>query len=175
MNGDIEAALSIRFKILAEWGDFKTAWTPDTAKGDSALQSDVTALLGKYPFLEQDPGYVTFLRCYGGAVLVRTDALVLSLYGFSHEVGMHIVEGPGDPMHAGCLVFCDMVVPLSVRERVDDTLKVPTVAVGFGIEGSRRRDPGIYRFIQSDNGSLFCSTFLAWLDRLIQTDGQVNS
>ena len=152
------------FATLATWGDFKTAWSPPTSLDDDDLQEEVDELLEEYPFLERDEPYVAYLRGYGGAIVVRRDALVLSLYGFSDDIGMHIVEGPGDPVEDGCFMICDLSVPLRVRARTDVKQTVETVAVGFGFEATGDRRPGIYRFVDGGEGEWFCETFLdeAW-------------
>ena len=159
---------------LATWGDFKTAWSPAAALVDAKLQADVTALLETYPFLASDEGYVEFLRRYGGAILVRADALVLSLYGFSHDIGMHIVEGPGEPLDDGALILCDMVVPRTIRARTDPRETVATVAVGFGFEATGERRAGIYRFVDGGKAAWYCETFLDWLAAVVARDGQVS-
>lgn len=166
--------LEHRFATLATWGDYKTAWTPPASAAIARLQRQVDALLATYPFLERDAGYVAYLRRYGGAIVVRVDALVLSLYGFSHDIGMHIVDGPGEPVCDGCLVFCDMSVPAAVRARTDVKETVETVAVGFGFEATGERRPGVYRFVDGGDGEWFCETFLEWLAILIETDGQID-
>lgn len=157
-------------------GEFVTAWSAESARNDSGLQANVDSLLQAYPRLIQDQGYVAYLRRFGGALLVRdSDGLVVSLYGFSHDIGMHIVDGPGDPVFDGCLVFCDLVVPRLVR--APHVLGTPrdTMAIGFGFESTGARRKGIYRFIDGGSGEWYCENFLEWLSALLRTDGQLNT
>lgn len=145
---------------LAAQGEFAAAWQPDKSAGDTSLQDQVTALVTAYPFLARDEGYVTFLRRYGGALLTREDGLLLSLFGFSHDIGMHLVEGPGEPVEDGYLIFGDMSVPRAPDYPYD------TIAVGFGFEATGKQRWGIYRFIDGGAGSWYCETFLEWLSDL---------
>jgi hypothetical protein len=171
----VRAALEQRFAALAAWGpDCVTAWTPAAAAADVALQAELDATLERWPFLQRDPSYVAFLRHFAGALVVRVDGLVLSLYGFSHDIGMHLVDGPGEPVSDGCLVICDGCVPQPVRRRVDPVEPVLTKAVGFGVEATGDRAFGIYRFVDGGPPTFFCSTFLELLDAILATDGQLD-
>ena len=172
---DIRSQLDRSIAQLATLGEFVTAWRPADALADAKLQADVSALLGTYPFLARDEGYVEFLRRYGGALLVReVDGLVLSLYGFSHDIGMHLIEGPGELVDGeGFLTLCDMVVPRVIRApRSLDNLG-DTVAVAFGFDTTGDRRWGVYRFVSGGAGAWYCETFLEWLRMLIAKDGQL--
>ncbi len=159
-----------QFAVLATWEELVTAWQPP---GDDKLHAQVAALVESHPTLT-DEGYLAYLRNYGGALVVRRDAFVLSLYGFSHDIGMHLVDGPGEPVFEDCFVFCDLVVPGQVRARVDDTQVVDTVAVGFGFAAASSKQPGVYRSVAGGPMAWYCATFLDWLDRVIESDGQVD-
>jgi hypothetical protein len=153
------------FERLRTIGRLETAWRPPEAAQDHRLQTAVDALLASYPCLERDDGYVAFLRRYGGALLVRDDGLLLSLFGFSHDIGMHLVEGPGDMVSDGCLIIGDMIVPRVPSDPRD------TAAVGFGFDVTGERRWGVYRIIDGGAPSWYCATFLEWLTRLVERSG----
>jgi hypothetical protein len=166
-------ALMVDFAGIVDVGDFDTAWQPASALADAKLQDDVTALLDAYPFLGRDEGWVAFLRRYGGALLVREDGLLLSLFGFSEDIGMHIVKGPGDPIYDGIFVFCDGSVPRVIHGRVDAETAAESVAVGFGFDATGERSPGVYRLIDGRNPTWYCATFCDWLRKVVAQDGQL--
>jgi hypothetical protein len=152
--GDLDQFIG---RLAALGGEFATAWQPDTANTDTSLQDQVTALVTAYPFVARDHGYVTFLRRYGGALLTRDDGLLLSLFGFSHDIGMHLVEGPGELIENGYLIFGDMIIPRAPDYPHD------TVALGFGFDATGQQRRGVYRFIAGGPGTWYCETFLEWL------------
>jgi hypothetical protein len=144
-------------RLAALGGEFATAWQPEAAERDTSLQDEVTALVTDHPFLARDPGYVAFLRRYAGALLVRDGGFLLSLFGFSHDIGMHLVEGPGELIENGHMIFGDMTVPRTQEYPYD------SVAVGFGFDATGKQRWGVYRFIAGGPGTWYCETFLQCL------------
>lgn len=99
---------------------------------------------------------------------------MLSLYGFSHDIGMHLVEGPGEPVDKeGFLTLCDMVVPRVIRMPRSPSNLGDTVAVAFGFDATGDRRWGVYRFVNGGAGAWYCETFFEWLGILIGKDGQL--
>jgi hypothetical protein len=154
---------------LGMLGELHTAWHPPAALADPELLAAVTSLLETYPFLKRDAGYVAFLQRYGGALLTRDrDGLLLSLFGFSHDIGMHIVEGPGEPItEDGYLILGNMIVP----ENQAHPGETHSVGLGFDTTGERRW--GVYRTVDSGAGTWYCETFLEWLRACIEKDGKL--
>ncbi len=155
-------------RLVGELGGLGWLKTVRPADGheDERLQREIDGLLESYPFLEKDSDYVAFLRRYAGALLVRDeDGFLLSFFGFSHDIGIHITEGPGDPVEDNCLIFCDMIVPIGEAKE--------TCAVAYGFAATDDLRWGIYRFINGDEGGWCCQSFVEWLHLVIKTRGRL--
>lgn len=161
-----EEDVSDAIDAMATLGECPVAWQPVAAANDATLQDGVTALLSSYPFLAGDPGYVAFLRGYGGALLITEGNLVMSVFGFSHDIGMHLVDGPGELISDGCLVFADMVIPREGKALASN-------AVGFGFEATGQRRSGVYRYLNGGSPAWYCETFLEWLRRVVASKGRM--
>jgi hypothetical protein len=150
---------------LGKLGWFKTVRDAN-GREDVSLQRDIDRLLETYPFLEHSSEYVEFLRRYGGALLVRDDdGFLLSFFGFSHDIGIHITKGPGDPVEDDCLIFCDMSVPTGKARE--------TCAVAYGFAATPELRWGIYKFVNGIDRSWCCETFFEWLRIVIKTRGRL--
>jgi hypothetical protein len=161
---DLESGIDRLMGELGELGWLKTVRIADGDK-DSGLQMEIDRLIETYPFLQKSEQYVTFLRRYGGALLVRDDdGFLLSFFGFSHDIGVHLTEGPGEPIEEDCLIFCDLIVP---REGAE------TCAVAFGFAATPDLRWGVYRFDKGSERSWCCETFFEWLRLIITTRGRL--
>lgn len=155
-------------KLIGELGSLGWFKTVHAGNGlnDVVLQRDIDRLLETYSFLKQSGEYVEFLRRYGGALLVRDDdGFLLSFFGFSHDIGIHITEGPGDPVEDDCLVFCDMSVPTGKGRE--------TCAVAYGFAAVPELRWGIYKFVNGADRSWCCTTFFEWLRIVIEARGRL--
>jgi hypothetical protein len=152
-----------RLAKMGEWTSAASAVGPGAPK---VFAAETARLLEQFPFAERADDWLAFLRKYGGGMLTRErDLLSLGLYGFSEDVTMPILDGPGDPIDAGCLVFGDVEVPLvgSADE---------TVALGFGFDATGKRKWGVYR-IEDSAASRYCESFTEWLRRFVELDGRL--
>lgn len=164
---DIVSELDQLMDELGQLGWLKTV-RPADGYNDDKLQLEIDRLLEIYPFLKKSVEYITFLRRYAGALLVRDDdGFLLSFFGFSHDIGVHLTEGPGEPIEEDCLVFCDLIVPMGTVEGQE------TCAVAFGFAATPDLHWGIYRFDKGSERSWCCETFFDWLRLVISTRGRL--
>jgi hypothetical protein len=154
-----------------------------------ALRPMVEAFLAEFPFLEWYPDYVWFLRTYAGAGTSDPDPgdpkfVFLSLSGWSANV--QFIDRDFDVVDArGFYGFCE----LHYRYRPYD-LEVarnsPTAFSGcvvseFTFDATGRRQRGVYvescvdglRVLGSGECVWYCSSFTAWLERLIAARGRI--
>lgn len=101
--------LVARLATVAEWEMARGPRHPTEPSRD--LAPEIEHFLASYPFLRRDAGYVDFLEQYAGAHLVDPDDTVavelpdrsyrvvadsVEIFGFSHTVSLHIVDGDGE-------------------------------------------------------------------------------
>src|SRR6266542_4038675 len=156
--GKIEALIA----RLAALGGWKSARDVVGTDADDAFQAELERLLAEFPFVARAQDWLEFLRRFGGGMWSRaSDGLSLGLYGFSHDVTMHILDGPGDPVGDGILLFGDISLPTG------------GVELAFGFEATGERRWGVYRFVDGGDPEWYCESFHEWLERLVEREGRL--
>ena len=144
-------------------------WARDEMNPDE-FSREIERLKRLFPLGSSDQDWLDFLIYFGGGLLVRDEDVVsIGLFGFSHDISLHILDGEGEPLDDGYLVFCDISLPREpVKGYTEDTL-----AVAFGFEATGEREAGVYRFIEGGAPTLYCSSFRELVDRLVAKDARV--
>lgn len=168
-EADEAAAIDAKVTRLATLGSWQWARDRLSAAAPTPFAAEVRALGRLYPFVAGAADWLAFLRRYGGGMLVRNeDMLSIGLYGFSHDVSLHLLEGPGEPVEAGCLLFADVVLPRQPVSGITDD----TVSLGFGFPADGARRFGVYR-VRGGHPEWYCDHFGEWLDQLVHARGRL--
>jgi hypothetical protein len=141
---------------------------PDSPRPE--LQSEIDQFLNEYPFLREDAGYVAFLETYAGATVDSPEGVIVVIFGFLLDVGLHITEDEGPLIDdEGFLTFA--TVQVRTAEGKEGFHEYTDMAFGFDATGER--PPGIYRKIDFNPTAWYCQDFLTWLRLLVENRGRL--
>ncbi len=150
---------------LATLGEWETARGPQhPTDPDPTLAPEIDQFLARYPSLRRDPGYVAFLEQYAGARLshagdiltaelpdhaYRVEVEAVELFGFSHTVSYHLVDGDGEDELPivdadGFLQVAALTVTLSKLDEATpgDDMVFESLAIAYDTTGVR--PAGVY-------------------------------
>ena len=134
---------------------------------DPAIAESLTDFLRRHPFLRGNRSYFAFLKCYGGASVIRRDGVdFIDISGF-HRFGLDLEDDAPPAYSRGWFtfsVFSEGYNGRTGRRGLDGQFdfKVGSWAVYLRLCGQRtsRRRP-------------FASGFLEWLTALVRYRGSV--
>ncbi|MDB4965523.1 MAG: hypothetical protein JWN44_1212 [Myxococcales bacterium] len=166
---ELRAKIDALVSQIARMGDWKSARDAVGSNEPEPFAEEVVRLVTRYPFVKRATDWLEFLRVYGGGMMTRErDMLSVGLYGFSDDVSLPILDGPGEPIECGCLLFGDVVLP---KERIDGYTE-DTISLGFGLDSTGARPWGVYR-VRDRQSHWYCSSFIEWMERLVQRGGRL--
>ena len=141
------------------------------------LGPKINGFLRKYKFLQQDIGYVVFLKTYAGAFVSEP---YIDIAGFTTGLSLHLTDDEGDVIENGQMIFAEINVHVLGGPTTNERYENMT----FGFEATGTHPPGIYitRYLAADkrwsnaveiDWQWFCKDFLTWLRLLIETRGHL--
>lgn len=143
----------------------------NTESPRSELQQEIDNFLDEHPYLRNDSGYVDFLEYYSGArVDFPEGELVIDIFGFLEEIGFHLIKdrfGESDIDEQGYFMFCTTVVQVAK----DSDPNNEELGLDYAFDATGKRTWGIYRVINYGEYEWYCSSFLEWLEKLIDKKG----
>lgn len=131
--------------------------------------------IDQYPYLQQDPDYITFLRRYAGLVLTHKDDLEWYglVYGF-HFDWMPFVdldEAHRFPDFDGFFIFCETSIIRSA---------VSAHGAHYAFDSTGNLKPGVYKRVRWEDVDpseityeWHCESFLEWLNDFVEKEGIV--
>jgi hypothetical protein len=141
-------------------------YSPDTER-----QEEVEAYFRRYPFLLADCGYVAFVRRYMWA---GTEGDNVGIHVFAPVSAVYDPYGGTDPVdEQGFFLFAT-----SEYRKLGRPGKQNNIALGFGFDATGSRRTGVYRSARLGDQELrpwswYCEVFSEWLERIIQSRGQL--
>jgi len=83
------------------------------------------------------------------------------LFGVSRRASLHVLDGEGDPVDHGCLIFCD--ADGEIGEDGGGYL-------AYGFDATGERPWGVYG-VREDSSEWYAPAFLDWLVRFVAAVG----
>jgi hypothetical protein len=136
------------------------------------VEAEIDRFLAEYPVLRRDAGYVEFLETYAGATADSPDGLIVVIFGFDPDVGLHMTQDEGPLVDDdGFLAFATVQVrivegPTGVHEYLD---------MGFSYDVTGARPPGVYRSLGMEPSAWFCEDFQHWLRLVVERHGRLEN